>query len=68
MIGRKDQSGDKCLTTYRLYRLDGAGRISGAGWIDAADDAEARTKASADAPHGHYELWQKERLVERVRR
>jgi hypothetical protein len=55
------------LPTYRLYRLDGAGRISGADWIDAADDEAARVKARTDCPRGRYELWEHERLVERAR-
>ena len=56
------------LPTYRLYRLDGAGRISGADWIDAADDDEARAKArSHSSSSGGYELWERYRLVERSR-
>lgn len=51
------------MPTYRLYRLDGAGRISGAEWIDAADDGEARRKARTG--QGRFELWERYRLVER---
>jgi hypothetical protein len=54
------------LPTYRLYRLDGAGRISGAEWIEAGDDDEARSKARSDCSSGRYELWERYRLVERV--
>jgi len=53
------------LPTYRLYRLDGAGRISGADWVEAADDADARSKARTDPSSGGYELWERYRLVER---
>jgi len=53
------------LQTYRLSRLDGAGRINGAEWIDAAGDGDACSKASAQCPSGRYELWQKSRLVDR---
>jgi hypothetical protein len=53
------------LPNYRLYRLDGAGRISTADWVDAADDAEARSKAAAQCPSGGFELWQRKRLVHR---
>jgi hypothetical protein len=53
------------LPTYRLYRLDGAGRISGAEWIEAADDDEARLKARSQSS-GRYELWERYRLVRRV--
>lgn len=57
--------GEFKLPSYRLYRLDGAGRISAAEWIEADDDADARLKAQADSPSGQYELWQRRRLVER---
>lgn len=53
------------LLNYRLYRLDGAGRISAAEWVEAADDAEARSKAQEQCPSGGFELWQRKRLVER---
>ena len=52
------------MPAYRLYQLDGAGRISAAEWIDAADDAEARSKAEAQST-GRYELWERNRLVHR---
>jgi hypothetical protein len=55
------------LPTYRLYRLDGAGRISGAEWIEAADDGEARSHARSQCSSGRYELWERYRLVERAR-
>jgi len=29
------------LASYRLYRLDGAGKISSAEWIEATDDEDA---------------------------
>ncbi len=54
------------LPNYRLYRIDGAGRISGAEWVDAADDVEARSKALTQCPSGRYELWERKRLVERA--
>jgi hypothetical protein len=55
------------LPTYRLYRLDGAGRITGAEWIDAADDAEACITAAAQCDSQPFELWERYRLVERNR-
>lgn len=54
------------LPSYRLYALDGAGRIASAEWIDAADDAEARSIAKDQSKVGRYELWDRNRLVERV--
>jgi len=58
------RSGDFCLPTYRLYRLDGAGRISAADWIEAADDEGAREQAREQCS-GRYELWERNRLVRR---
>ena len=54
------------LPSYRLYALDGAGRIAGAEWIEAADDNEARSVAKDRSNSGRYELWERQRLVERV--
>jgi hypothetical protein len=55
------------LPSYRLYRLDGAGRISGAEWIEAVNDEDARSKARSQLSSGGYELWERYRLVERSR-
>ncbi len=55
------------MPTYRLYRLDGSGLISGAEWIEAADDDDALAKARSQASCGGYELWERYRLVERFR-
>jgi hypothetical protein len=55
-----------CVPTYRLYRLDGAGKISAAGWIEAADDDAARREAEAGAEIGGYEIWNRKRLVARA--
>ncbi|HEY8591440.1 MAG TPA: hypothetical protein VIL42_01085 [Sphingomicrobium sp.] len=54
------------MPNYRLYRLDGAGRISGADWIEAADDVDASNKARERAAGSRYELWQQDRLIERI--
>ena len=55
------------MPNYRLYRLDGVGKISGAEWIEASADEEARKEAVSRAQSGSFELWEKNRLVERVR-
>jgi hypothetical protein len=55
------------LTNYRLYRLDGAGKITNAEWIEAPGDAEALVEARARTQTGSFELWEKNRLVERFR-
>jgi hypothetical protein len=58
-------SWDVRVVNYRMYRLDGAGRIDGAEWIDAEDDDEARSKARIQRGPGCFELWQQNRPVER---
>jgi hypothetical protein len=59
--------GFSTVPNYRLYRLDGAGRITNAEWIDAAGDDEARSEARARSDSGSFELWEKNRLIERFR-
>jgi hypothetical protein len=49
-----------------LYRLDGAGKISTAEWIEAESDDDARRRAMALVDQSSFELWDKSRLVERV--
>jgi hypothetical protein len=49
------------LTAYRLYRLDGAGKITTADWIEAEADDEALRLASETS--GNFELWQRDRLI-----
>ena len=68
MVGVARSVGALRLPTYRLYRLDGAGRISGADWIEAADDDDARAKCRTLATAGQFELWERYRLVERSAR
>jgi hypothetical protein len=70
MIGKPFFRGDcSALPTYRLYRLDGAGKIAAADWIEAQDDASAtrQAKEQAGSSGGFYELWERNRLVERNR-
>jgi hypothetical protein len=54
------------LANYRLYRLDGAGKISGAEWLEAADDADAERLARDRNSDGVVELWDRNRLVARI--
>jgi hypothetical protein len=54
------------LPTYRLYRLDGAGKITAAEWVEADDDEQARLKAHASVDRASFELWDRNRLVGRV--
>ena len=67
MLVAEVRLGAGALPNYRLYRLDGAGKITGAEWIDAPDDEEALVEARARTQTGSFELWERNRLVERVR-
>lgn len=54
------------MANYRLYRLDGAGKISSAEWIEAADDEDAERQARDGNSDGMVELWDRNRLVARI--
>ena len=56
------------MPAYRLYRLDGAGRIDTAEWLDAASEEGAVSEARKRFPGGGFELWHKQQLVLRERR
>lgn len=58
--------GSGAVPNYRLYRLDGAGKISSAEWIEAPDDENARREAQARVESHPFELWEKSRLVVRT--
>ena len=51
------------LSSYRLYRLDKAGRIEFADWIEAEDDGDAARAARARIGDDRFELWQGGRLL-----
>jgi len=53
------------MSAYRLYRLDGSGKIDSAEWIDASGEEAAIREAHARFPDGGFELWQRQRLVRR---
>ena len=56
------------MGTYRLYCLDGAGKVVSAEWIDAEDDNTA-IEAAKDLMNGYpCELWERSRLVIRLDR
>ena len=56
------------MSAYRLYGLDGSGKIDTADWIEAAAEAAAVAEARARFPEGGFELWHRQRLVHRERR
>lgn len=63
----KALGGVREVTSYRLYRIDGDGRISAAEWLEASDDRAAREQAaSLCANGGAVEIWARDRLVARI--
>lgn len=67
MLPRVAKSGGVCvLQDYRLYRLDGAGKIVGAEWLSAADDDDAARLARDDQGQSTLEVWDRNRLVIRL--
>ena len=55
--------GGNGVTHYRLYWLDGAGKIVTAEWLEAEDDHRAALEAKAQAKGGACEIWERKRLV-----
>jgi len=53
------------LPAYRLYRLDGAGKIMGADWIEAESDSDAMQEVRERVNGARFELWDRNRLVDR---
>ena len=53
------------MPAYRLYRLDGAGKFMGADWIEADGDTSAVKEARQMVDGRPFELWERDRLVER---
>lgn len=54
------------MPSYRLYSLDGAGNITMAEWLEAADDHDAVSRARARRDSATLELWDRNRLVGRI--
>lgn len=54
------------LPSYRLYCLDGAGKITTAEWIQAADDEEAARQVLERRLAVAAEVWDRERFVARI--
>lgn len=59
--------GVSVLPNYRLYRLDGAGKITAAEWLSAEDDGHATQLAEKLDSHTTVEVWDRNRLIARVR-
>ena len=64
----KSSFGGCGVPAYRLYRLDGAGKITNAEWIEAEADERALRQARlmVDGTPS-FELWDRKRLVARFR-
>lgn len=54
------------MPSYRLYCLDGAGKITTAEWLEADGDAEALDQARARQEPQACELWERGRLVGKI--
>ena len=54
------------MPSYRVYCLDGAGKVWAAEWIEAGDDAAALKSARQFTEAVQCEVWQGQRLVGRV--
>jgi hypothetical protein len=54
------------VETYRLYCLDGVGKVASAEWIEAVDDQAAVEIADRLRRGQPCELWQSNRLVARL--
>jgi hypothetical protein len=54
------------MPTYRLYKLDEAGKFAAGEGLDAADDDEAMKKARAAGHAFACEVWLARRLIGRV--
>lgn len=59
-------NGWECMPAYRLYCLDGVGKIINAHWIAADDDDQAIKLADDKVRTGlKCELWERDRLIKR---
>ena len=54
------------MPAYRIYCLDGAGKVWAAEWIEAENDSAAVEAAGQYKKAVRCEVWQGQRLVGRV--
>ena len=65
-LRRRRYFGFEQVANYRLYCLDGAGKVASADWIDADED-EAAVEVARETHDGYEcELWHGRRLVARL--
>ena len=56
------------MATYRLYCLDGVGKVASAEWVEADGDDAAMALAEKRRGGRACELWQGNRLIGRMGR
>ncbi|MGI8704513.1 MAG: hypothetical protein ACR2JJ_01715 [Sphingomicrobium sp.] len=54
------------MPEYRHYRLDGAGNINSADWLEASDDDDAVRRVGEMKLLVSSEIWDRNRLVARI--
>jgi len=54
------------LASFRLYRLDGAGRIVSAEWLEADGDDHAQQLARDLNAETTVEIWDRNRMIARI--
>ena len=54
------------MGTYRLYSLDGVGKVASAEWIEAEDDGAAIEETANRRDDRACELWQGDRLIAKL--
>jgi hypothetical protein len=59
------KTGLRTVATYRLYCLDGMGKVASAEWLEADDDTAAIGAAERQRGGRVCELWQGNRVVAR---
>ena len=66
MLEETLRRGAHCMPAYRVYCLDGAGKVWAAEWIEAEDDAAAIEAARKFDKAVRCEVWQGQKLIGRV--
>lgn len=54
------------MPAYRLYCVDGAGKIISAEWLEADDESAAVDAARAASGDGRFELWRRQKMIVRI--
>jgi hypothetical protein len=54
------------MPQYRIYHLDGTGRVTAAEWLEAAGDEAAIDATRGENASVQCEVWQGRRLVTRI--